>query len=1090
MSAKCVAAVCALWLAASSAFAADEPKEKDEKKKWDVEAPLGPTKTIEFTTDEGTWMNLDVSPDGRQVVFDLLGDIYVMPISGGKATLLRGGPAFEVQPRFSPDGKYLSYTSDKDGADNVWLMDRDGSNPKQVTKEDFRLVNNAVWTPDGRFLVAKRHFTSRRSLGAGEMWLYHISGGEGLQITKRRNDQQDVGEPCMSRDGRYVYFSEDLSPGSTFQYNKDPNGEIYEIRRADRETGEVKSIVTGPGGAVRPQVSPDGKAIAYVHRVRAKSALYVQDLASGAQRPVWDGLSKDQMETWATFGVYPNFQWTPDGKSIVVWAKGKIWKVDVASRQAANIPFEVTSVQVVNDALRFKQDPSPAEFEAKMIRHGTTSPDGNWFVFSAVGHLWKKKLSDGVPTRVTKDPQWEYWPAFSRDGKWIVYATWDNDAAGAVCKVKLDGGGKKKLTTRPGFYHSPSFSPDGKRVVFQRGTGDVILGVSYGTEPGLYWMSSDGGNGTFIRESGVLPRFSKNGERVYFVDDAAEQTQAYKSVRIDGGDERVIFSSKYATQFIPSPDEEWLAFTELFQAYVVPFPKTGQAVDLTGKTKAVPVKQVTRDAGTFLHWSGDSKKLHWTIGPEYFTRDLAHSFDFVEGAADSIAPPDTSGIDIGLKLASDVPTGVVAFKGARIITMKGDDVIEDGTLVVEHNRIKAVGPSSSVEIPRGANVVDCAGKTIMPGLIDVHAHMWHSSITPTQSWLYLANLAFGVTTTHDPSNPTETVFTNAEMVRAGELVGPRVFSTGTILYGADGNFKAVVNSLDDARSHLRRMRAVGAFSVKSYNQPRRNQRQQVIKAARELEMMVVPEGGSFFYHNMSMILDGHTGIEHTIPIAPIYKDVTALWGGSKTGSTPTLIVGYGGLWGEEYWYQKTNVWENERLLTFTPRPVIDERSRRRTMSPDDEFNHIELAKNSKKLNDAGASVQLGAHGQLQGLGAHWELWMFVQGGMTNMEALRAATWNGAWYIGMDHDLGSLEAGKLADLIVLDANPLDDIRHSESIRYTMVNGRLYDSRTMDEIGNHPEKRLAFYWEKPGASEAFVWQGEATGYLPGGCGCLVH
>jgi len=1089
MSAKCVTAVCALLIVASSAFAADEPKKKDDKKKWDVEAPLGPTKTIEFTTDEGTWMNLDVSHDGKQIAFDLLGDIYVMPISGGKATLLRGGPAFEVQPRFSPDDKRISYTSDKDGADNVWVMNRDGSNPKQVTKEDFRLVNNAVWMPDGQFLVAKKHFTSRRSLGAGEMWLYHISGGEGLQVTKRRNDQQDVGEPCVSKDGRYVYFSEDMSPGSTFQYNKDTNGEIYEIRRADRETGEVKNIVTGPGGAVRPQVSPDGKALAYVHRVRSKSALYVQDLASGAQRPVWNGLSKDQMETWATFGVYPNFQWTPDGKSIVVWAKGKIWKVDVATREAKNVPFEVTSVQVVNDALRFKQDPSPAEFEAKMIRHATTSPDGSWLVFSALGHLWKKKLPDGVPTRVTKDRQWEYWPAFSRDGKWIVYTTWDNDAAGAICKVKLDGGGKKTLTTRPGFYHSPSFSPDGKRVVFQRDTGDVILGVSYGTEPGLYWLSSDGGDATFVRESGERPRFSKNGERIYFVDEAPEEKQAYKSVRLDGGDERVVFTSKYATQFVPSPDEEWLAFTELFQAYIVPFPKTGKEVDLTAKTKAVPVKQVSRDAGAFLHWSGDSKKLHWTIGPEYFTRDLGDSFDFVDGAADSIAPPDTSGIDIGLKLPSDVPTGVVVFQNARIITMKGDEVVENGTLVVEKNRIRSVGPSS-VEIPRGAKVIDCTGKTIMPGLIDVHAHMWHSSITPTQSWIYLANLAFGVTTTHDPSNPTETVFTNAEMVRAGELVGPRVFSTGTILYGADGDFKAVVNSLDDARSHLRRMKAVGAFSVKSYNQPRRNQRQQVIKAARELEMMVVPEGGSFFYHNMSMILDGHSGIEHTIPIAPIYKDVTTLWGGSKTGSTPTLIVGYGGLWGEEYWYQKTNVWENERLLTFTPRPVIDERSRRRTMSPDDEFNHIELAKNCKQLTDAGASVQLGAHGQLQGLGAHWELWMFVQGGMTNMEALRAATRNGAWYIGMDQDLGSLEAGKLADLIVLDANPLDDIRNSESILYTVVNGRVYNSRTMDEIGNHPEKRLAFYWEKPGASEAFVWQGEATGYMPGGCGCLAH
>jgi imidazolonepropionase-like amidohydrolase len=750
----------------------------------------------------------------------------------------------------------------------------------------------------------------------------------------------------------------------------------------------------------------------------------------------------------------------------------------------------VNASHVINDAVRFPQDVAPASFNAKMIRHAATSPDGKWLVFSAVGHLWKKKLPDDAPVRVTKDEHWEYRPSFSTDGKWIVYTTWDNDAAGAIYKVKLDGGGKKKLTTRPGFYHAPSFSPDGKRVVFQRGSGNILLGVSYGTEPGLYWMSSDGGDATFIREDGESPRFSNNGERVYFVDDAPEDKSAFKSVRLDGGDERVIFTSKYATQFVPSPDEQWLAFTELFQGYIVPFSKTGREVDLTAKSKSFPVKQVTRDAGSFLHWSGDSKKLHWTIGPEYFTRDLTRSFNFVAGAADSIAPPDTSGIDIGLKLAADVPAGVVAFTNARIITMKGDQVIENGTLVVEQNRIKAVGPAASVEVPRGAHIVECGGKTIMPGLIDVHAHMWHPSISPSQSWMYLANLAFGITTTHDPSNPTETVFTNSEMVKAGELVGPRVFSTGTILYGADGDFKAVINSLDDARSHLRRMKAVGAFSVKSYNQPRRNQRQQVIKAARELQMLVVPEGGSFFYHNMSMILDGHTGIEHTIPIAPIYQDVTSLWGASKTGSTPTLIVGYGGLWGEEYWYQKTNVWENQRLLTFTPRAVIDERSRRRTMSPDDEFNHLALAKNCKDLTDAGVSVQLGAHGQLQGLGAHWELWMFVQGGMSNMEALHAATANGAWYLGMDHDLGSLEAGKLADLVVLDLNPLDDIRNSESIRFTMVNGRLYDARTMDEIGNHPEKRLAFYWEKPDASEAFVWQGEATGYVPGGCGCFAH
>jgi imidazolonepropionase-like amidohydrolase len=328
----------------------------------------------------------------------------------------------------------------------------------------------------------------------------------------------------------------------------------------------------------------------------------------------------------------------------------------------------------------------------------------------------------------------------------------------------------------------------------------------------------------------------------------------------------------------------------------------------------------------------------------------------------------------------------------------------------------------------------------------------------------MANLAFGVTTSHDPSNDTETVFSNAELQRAGEKLGPRLFSTGTILYGAETPFKAVINDYDDALSALRRLKAFGAFSVKSYNQQRRDARQMIIKAARELQMEVVPEGGSLLYFNETMIFDGHTTVEHSLPVPRLYKDVVTLFARSKTGYTPTLIVGYGGLTGEYYWYQKTNVWENEHLLAFTPREVVDARSRRRTMAPDDDFNHVLIARGAKQILDAGGSVQLGAHGQLQGLGAHWELWMLQQGGMTNLEAIRCATIMGAKAIGLDKEIGSIEKGKLADLIVLDRNPLENIRNSESIDMVMLNGRLYDAKTLNEIGNHPRDRAKLYWER--------------------------
>jgi hypothetical protein len=346
--------------------------------------------------------------------------------------------------------------------------------------------------------------------------------------------------------------------------------------------------------------------------------------------------------------------------------------------------------------------------------------------------------------------------------------------------------------------------------------------------------------------------------------------------------------------------------------------------------------------------------------------------------------------------------------------------------------------------------------------------MGGEQLQPESSWVLYASLAFGVTTLHDPSNDTREIFSASEMQRAGMLVGPRIYSTGTILYGAKGDFKAEVDSLGDARAHLRRMKAAGAWSVKSYNQPRRDQRQQVLEAARALGMMVVPEGGSLFQHNMTMVVDGHTGVEHSIPLGALYGDVVQLWKQTRVGYTPTLVVGYGGLWGENYWYGKTAVWQDERLSRFVPRRIVDARSRRPLLAPDEEYGHFPNARAAKQLHDAGVGVQIGAHGQREGLAAHWETWMLVQGGMTPHEALRCASLEGARYLGLDRDLGALEPGKLADFMVLDADPLADIRNTESIRWVVANGRVYDGMSMDEVANHPRPRPPFFWELEGGA----------------------
>ena len=1050
-------------------------KDKSKDKKWDVSNPKGTFKEVDFTTNEGTWMNLDVSPDGKNIVFDMLGDIYTMPITGGEAKVLRSGFPFEVQPRYSPDGKKICFTSDAGGGNNIWTMNADGTDAKQVTKESFRLLNNPIWTPDGNYIIARKHFTSTRSLGAGEMWMYHISGGEGLQLTVKKNSQQDVGEPCISPDGRYVYYSEDMYPGGRFEYNKDPNKQIYVIKRYDKQTGETEEVTGGPGGAFRPQISRDGRTLAFVKRVHEASVLYLRNMETGEEYPVYDKLSKDQQEAWAIFGVYTNFNWLGD-KHIIIWANGRIMNVDIDKASAKEIPFTVNAKHKVADALRFRQEVAPDKFTVKVIRNLAVNRNEKILIFNSVGYLWKKDMPDGAPARLTTSKDFEFEPSFSPTIDEVVYTTWNDENMGSIMKMDLTDKTPFKMTTEKGIYRTPRFSPDGMKVVYVKEDGNDHLGYTFCVNPGIYMMENiPNSPAKLLTKEGSNPQFLGN-DKVLFQTEEGEN-KAYKTIDINTNEIKTCFTSKYATSVVPSPDGNWVAFIELFKAYVVAFPKTGKPIDLSANMGAMPVAQITRDAGLNLVWSKDSKRIHWTYSNQYYTDNLKERFAFLEGAPEKLPPMDSVGIEIGLELPMDKPKGFIVLKGARIISMKGDEVIENGTIVINDNKIEAIGKTDEVKIPSDAKVIDCTGKTIMPGMVDVHSHLstWRLGPSPQKQWSYYANLAFGVTTTHDPSSNSEMVFSQSEMVKAGYMVGPRIYSTGTILYGAEGDFKAVINSYDDARSAIARTKAFGAFSVKSYNQPRREQRQQVIAAARDLQVMVVPEGGSTFFDNMSEILDGHTGIEHNIPIADLSNDVIKLWSGSKTGYTPTLIVTYGAINGENYWYQKTNVWENKRLLNFFPRAIIDARSRERLMIPDSEYDWgwMQVSRSCKKLTDAGVKVNIGSHGQIQGIGAHWELWMLQMGGLTPLQAIRCATQNGADYIGMGDQIGSLEKGKLADLIVMDKNPLDNIRNTESIKYVMVNGRLYDAETMNQIGNYDVKRTKFYWENTKGVGSFNW-----------------
>lgn len=1057
--------LCGAMLALSGSAWAREGAAADDKPVWDVNNPQLPLKEIPIDVEAGTWMSLDISPDGTTLVFDLLGDIYSLPVEGGLARPLTSGVSWDMQPRFRPDGQEIAFVSDRGGGHNLWVMAKDGSGARAVTKEDFRLISNPAYRPDANYLVGRKHFTGRRSLGAGEIWMVHTSGGKGVALTTKKNDQKDLGEPVFSPDGTRLYFSHDVTAGDVFEYNRDPNQGIYAISVLDLESGRIDRVVGGPGGAVRPTPARDGKHLAYVRRNREKTELVLRELESGKDRVLTDILDRDMQETWAIFGVYPSMAFSPDSKTLYFWAQGRIHRIPVAGGVPEVVPFRVQGSRQIADAVRFPVEVAPQSFPVRMLRGVRTSPDRKHVVYDALGYLWTRRLPDGPAVRLTSQTDhFEMNPSYSRDGKWIVYTTHDDRELGTVRIVPSTGGIGRKLTSTPGHFVDPVFSPDGKTIVVNKVSGGGVISPLYSHDPGLYAILVDGGTMNLVTRDGSAPGFGASSDRVYFAGTDGDK-RALKSIGIDGLDPRTHVTSASGVDYAVSPDEQWVAFNDRFRIVVAALPKVGRPLEYAIDSKSLPIARVAQDSGYFLHWSNDSKTLFWSLGPRLFQRDLAETFSFLNTNKESAEPEVNEGIPIGLDAVADKPKGIKAIVGARVIPMVGDTVMESATIVIEGDRIVAIGTAADVVVPKGAWVLSAEGKTIIPGLVDVHAHssQGQKGIIPEQNWQNYGTLAFGVTTVHDPSNDTETFFAASEMAKVGTIVAPRLFSTGTLLYGADTEYKSEVDSLEDARSHLRRLKASGAFSVKSYNQPRRDQRQMILAAARELGMMVVPEGGSVLENNLNQIVDGHTTMEHALPAVPLYEDVLQLWSASGVGYTPTLGVAYGGLFGEGYWYQESPVWDDKRLMTYVPRFAVDPKARRPQTAPLSDWNHIAVAKSAKQLRDRGVRVHIGAHGQREGLAAHWEMWMLHQGGFSPMQALRAATLDGATSLGMNQHIGSIEVGKLADLVVLNHNPLDDLRHSRDIETVVLGGRFYDAKTMDELGAKGKKRAPFFWE---------------------------
>lgn len=1052
--------------------------------------PLKSDRTVEFTTDEGTWISLDVSPDGRTIVFELLGDLYALPIDGGEAKAITSGMAFNSQPSFAPDGKLVAFISDRSGYENVWVARPDGTEARPLTRDKQSQFASPTWTPDGQYVIASRQ--PQLPWGAFELWSYHVRGGSGVAITKGKPKPDAKPDEFVnaigavaSPDGKFLYYTRRDKMFNAYNNLRFP---LSQVTRRNRVTGDEDTITEAHGSGFRPVLSPDGTKLVYGTRVDNETGLRIRDLATGEERRLKYPVQHDEQESRYTRDLIPGYAFSRDGRAVLAAYGGKIHRIDVATGADRVVPFSARVSRQVATRLNFPIRVDDGPVRARLAQDPEPSPDGRRLAFSALTRLYLMDLPSGQPRQVTAEGAREFHPTWSPDGRWIAYVSWSSEG-GHIWKRPGDGtGAPVRLTRAAAFYRDPVWSPDGRRLIALRAprrehienTRD--LGPTAGLD--LVWIPAEGGDATLISPArgASRPHFADTPDRIYVT-----TPKGLVSMRYDGTDRRTHLSVVGKTSYSPGepdpadeillrPDGHWALALCGTQLYLLAIPAFGgEAPRVIVHEPTVALKKLTDVGADYAAWTDGGKTIVWAVGASVFRLPFdsivfpalrAEDDEKDEEAARAEKErekPRPEEIAVVVERARHRPRGSIVLRGAKVITLRGDEVIDGGEILVTDNRIVAVGSKGSIKVPEGAKVLDVAGSTIVPGFIDTHAH-WteiRRGVLDLGNWSFFANLAYGVTTGRDPQTMTNDMFAYQDLVEAGELVGPRAFSTGPGVFSSTD-----FQSAEEVEATVARYKKYyRTNTLKSYMIGNRKQRQWMIEACRKNQVMPTTEGGLDLKLNLTHAIDGFSGNEHSLPVVPLFADVVGLFAQTGISYTPTLLVSYGGPFGETDFFTTTSIHDDPKIRRFIPHEVLDEKVRRSAWFHKDEHIYPRIAASAAKVVRAGGHVCIGSHGEMQGIGYHWEMWALASGGWTPMEVLRAATLHGAEAIGYAQDLGSIEPGKLADLIILAKDPLADIHNTNTIRQVMKNGELFDGDTLDQTwpDRRPLPRL-WWWDQ--------------------------
>jgi len=1034
-----------------------------------MSAPSG-TRRLEFTAKEGTFISFDVSPDGRTLLFDLLGDLYVLPVAGGTATVLLGGPDWDQSPRFSPDGRMVAFVSDRSGVDSVWTLDLETHALRQMTRGDVSVAGIPAWFPDGRRLAfAMRSITSRlqtvsRASGAVTLLEPHALGIFGNLDPQFQYQYVAQTSPTIAPDGKRVFFSEVhwIHPRPGFR-----QGCRNVLVQLDLTDG-AKTVLTDLGkdhDESDPQLSRSGRLLAYYRRYGNGAAeLRVRDLHAQTDHFLADLPGADDPYRWGDRSdEMPAVAFTPDDEALIAAIEGKPHRISVRDGRTVPIPFSVPVALDLRARATLRRRLVDGPLEVRAIRWPSISRDSRRLTFSAVGSVWVQDLPAGEPRRLTAASDVELMPALSPDGRQVVYVAFSDGPRGRLMIADVARGAPRLLLGGEQAYSHPTWSMDGRRVAFVRegapsgsdrdpresvseygwldaSTGAVTIAATVPSRS-LVWspystgitFSSDGRN---LLCTGSTTVTTGNA----FTQALASETRVFSVPLASGPRRDYAIGGRNVYGVVPSPDGRWAAFLDGNDALWVAALSTGEGtVSLEADTAGAT--RVTRDATTFLSWQGRDQLLFGSGG-------LVRRFNAADRRLEQVH-------QVRLQVPRHQGKGALAFRNARVLTVSGETgvgpILENATVVLQGRRIASVGPSGMTPIPAGAEVIDAAGLTILPGFHDAHYHTIGQGpgMQPTPE--DRSAIAYGLTSAWDAlTGFGDTGLAAAEMRDAGRLRGPRWFFAGRSIE----HYLGQVPSAEEARDKVRRRAATGVELLKDYDTIDRRTRQWFADAARA-EGLGITAHFEGLHQGLARVLDGYTGLEHARYYGAFQEDVLELLARTGTILTPHLLLadGSSSLDGEpirRYFMevQQRKPAQITKLKTYG-RATQYAQWLCPTAAPLERLRAMTVARSCAQLIRLGGKVAVSGHNGPAIL-AHVEMWLLWKGGVPAGEVIRSATRTGVERIGYDRDLGSIEAGKTADFVVLDSDPLEDILNTLDVRYTVADGVVYEASTLKQV----------------------------------------